>query len=75
MHWHCYWPGMLTEAERAAFAAAKEADERADEQADDREVDVILGGQHYRIPAAMMAPSAVEVFLDHQIVLCPGCRS
>jgi hypothetical protein len=75
MHWGCYWPGSLTDAERGAFGAAQEADERAYEQAGDREVEVTLGGRRYRVPAAMVGPRAVEVFLDHQIVLCPGCRS
>ncbi len=70
MHWACYWPAMLSPAERIALAAA----EIADDQRDDTPVEVWIQDRQFRLPAVMLH-SAVEDFLEHQIALCPGCRS
>lgn len=71
LHWPCYWPGMLTPAERTAYAAAEITDDQRD---DDHTLELWVKDRQFKLPAAMMH-SAVEDFLDHQIVLCPGCRS
>jgi hypothetical protein len=75
LHWSCYWPAMLTEAERAAFAAAQEADALAEMLAETADVEVTIRGRKYTVPSFMVGPSVVEDYLNRQIILCPGCRS
>jgi hypothetical protein len=75
LHWACYWPAILTETERVAFAAAQEADALAEMLAETADVEVTVGGRTFRVPSSMVGPSAVDDYLNRQIILCPGCRS
>jgi hypothetical protein len=70
LHWPSYWPGILSSEERAAFSAAQAADLRASRHL----VWVSVEGRRLKLPASMVR-SAEEDYLEHQIVLCPGCRS
>ncbi len=75
LHWPCYWPAVLTDAERADFAAAQEADALAEMLAETADVEVTVRGRKFSVPSFMAGPSAAEDYLNRQIILCPGCRS
>ena len=66
---------MFTPAERTAIAAAEVADKMAENELEGHTVEVWIKDRRFAFPAAATVPSAVEEFLEHQIVLCPGCRS
>lgn len=75
MHWPCYWPALLTPTERTALTAAEVADETAENALEGQTVEMWVRDRRFEVPATAWASSAVEEFLEHQIVLCPGCRS
>ena len=70
MHWRCYWPAALTDAERAAFQAA--ADEA--NTAPTTLIEVRVGSQHFEMPVHT-SHGACDDYFDRLIILCPGCRS
>jgi hypothetical protein len=70
LHFPCYWPAALTEAERRGLAVALEADEHAPR----RRVQIRSGGRLFE-DEVIVGRSAAEDFLNRQIILCSGCRS
>lgn len=70
LHWPCYWPKALTDGERVAFDAALAADKDAERTYWEVEMD----GQRFG-GLAIVGESAVDDYLNRQIILCPGCRS
>jgi hypothetical protein len=70
LHWPCYWPAALTDAERAAFDAALVADADVERVY----VEVETDGQRFG-GLVIDGESAVDDYLNRQIILCPGCRS
>jgi hypothetical protein len=75
LHWNCYWPGLLTPTERAAWAAAEAADEMTQHELEGKTVEMWVRDRRFEVPAIAWACSAVEDFLEHQVVLCYWCRS
>jgi len=71
MHWRCYWPAALSDAERMAAQAA--IDEANAPGPDTGVVEIQAGHRHFQVPVRGHRPC--DDFFGGLIILCPGCRS